>query len=101
MRVPGWQVKPGHLLQVELAACYRVFASRGWAEEIFNHITLRMPGALRYPKKFRLCFGGKFATILLWSVESFWIPMSWFRLAWAVDLLIRWFGPVCWACVVH
>ena len=76
MRVRGWQVKPGHLLQVELAACYRVFARRGWTEEIFNHITLRVPGALRYPKKFRLCFGGKFATIFMWSVESFWIQTS-------------------------
>lgn len=30
--------------RVELAACYRVFAHRGWVEEIFNHITLRVPG---------------------------------------------------------
>ena len=76
MRVLGRRGTPGHLVQVELAACYRVFASRGWAEEIFNHITLRVPGALRYPKKFRLCFGGKFATIFMWSVESFWIQTS-------------------------
>ena len=33
-----WQAR------VELAACYRVFHARGWSEEIFNHITLRVPG---------------------------------------------------------
>ncbi len=31
-------------LRLELAACYQVFARRGWLEEIFNHITLRLPG---------------------------------------------------------
>jgi ribulose-5-phosphate 4-epimerase/fuculose-1-phosphate aldolase len=30
--------------RVLLAACYRVFFARGWSEEIFNHITLRVPG---------------------------------------------------------
>jgi ribulose-5-phosphate 4-epimerase/fuculose-1-phosphate aldolase len=30
--------------RLELAACYRVFFARGWAEEIFNHITLRVDG---------------------------------------------------------
>jgi ribulose-5-phosphate 4-epimerase/fuculose-1-phosphate aldolase len=35
-----WQAR------VELAACYRVFAKRGWAEEIFNHISVRVPGPL-------------------------------------------------------
>lgn len=30
--------------RLELAACYRVFFSRGWSEEIFNHITLRLHG---------------------------------------------------------
>lgn len=34
-------------LRLELAACYRVFAQRGWLEEIFNHITVRVPGAER------------------------------------------------------
>jgi ribulose-5-phosphate 4-epimerase/fuculose-1-phosphate aldolase len=34
-----WQAR------VELAACYRVFHARGWSEEIFNHITLRVPGS--------------------------------------------------------
>jgi ribulose-5-phosphate 4-epimerase/fuculose-1-phosphate aldolase len=29
---------------VQLAACYRVFHHLGWAEMIFNHITLRVPG---------------------------------------------------------
>lgn len=32
------------LVRIELAACYRVFAFRGWAEEIFNHISVRVPG---------------------------------------------------------
>ena len=31
--------------RLALAACYRVFHARGWSEEIFNHITLRAPGA--------------------------------------------------------
>jgi ribulose-5-phosphate 4-epimerase/fuculose-1-phosphate aldolase len=31
--------------RVELAACYRVFDMLGWTEMIFNHITLRVPGA--------------------------------------------------------
>ena len=32
-------------LRLELAACYRLFAHLGWSEMIFNHITLRVPGA--------------------------------------------------------
>lgn len=35
-------------LRLELAACYRVFEHRGWAEEIFNHITVRVPGGARH-----------------------------------------------------
>jgi ribulose-5-phosphate 4-epimerase/fuculose-1-phosphate aldolase len=35
-------------LRLELAACYRVFDRRGWAEEIFNHITVRLPGRERH-----------------------------------------------------
>ena len=31
--------------RVQLAACYRVFHRLGWAEMIFNHITLRVPAA--------------------------------------------------------
>jgi len=31
--------------RVQLAACYRVFHRLGWTEMIFNHITLRVPGA--------------------------------------------------------
>ena len=31
--------------RIELAACYRVFDLLGWTESIFNHITLRVPGA--------------------------------------------------------
>lgn len=34
--------------RLELAACYRVFAHRGWVEEIFNHITVRVPGPHRH-----------------------------------------------------
>lgn len=32
-------------LRVQLAACYRVFDQLGWTELVFNHITLRVPGA--------------------------------------------------------
>jgi len=28
----------------ELAACYRIFAMRGWDELIYNHITVKVPG---------------------------------------------------------
>jgi ribulose-5-phosphate 4-epimerase/fuculose-1-phosphate aldolase len=28
----------------ELAACYRIFAMRGWDEMIYNHITVKIPG---------------------------------------------------------
>src|SRR3954465_5148557 len=31
--------------RIELAACYRIFDMLGWTEMIFNHITLRVPGA--------------------------------------------------------
>jgi ribulose-5-phosphate 4-epimerase/fuculose-1-phosphate aldolase len=33
-----WQAR------VQLAACYRMFAHHGWAELIYNHISLRVPG---------------------------------------------------------
>ena len=33
-----WQAR------VQLAACYRMFAHLGWAELIYNHISLRVPG---------------------------------------------------------
>lgn len=32
-------------LRARLAACYRVFAMLGWVEMIYNHITVRLPGA--------------------------------------------------------
>src|SRR5919198_3727868 len=31
--------------RVELAAAYRIFDMLGWTETIFNHITVRVPGA--------------------------------------------------------
>ena len=31
-------------LRVQLAACYRIFDHLGWAELIFNHITVKIPG---------------------------------------------------------
>ncbi|HET9736357.1 MAG TPA: class II aldolase/adducin family protein [Burkholderiales bacterium] len=34
-----------HAARVQLAACYRIFHHLGWTEMIFNHITLRVPGA--------------------------------------------------------
>ena len=33
------------MARVRLAACYRVFDHLGWTESIFNHISLRVPGA--------------------------------------------------------
>ena len=32
--------------RLELAACYRVFAMLGWAEMIYNHITVRLPDSV-------------------------------------------------------
>ena len=34
--------------RILLAACYRIFDMLGWVEMIFNHITLRLPGAERH-----------------------------------------------------
>ena len=31
-------------LRVQLAACYRIFAHLGWDEQIYNHISMRLPG---------------------------------------------------------
>ncbi|MDJ0840967.1 MAG: class II aldolase/adducin family protein [Acidobacteriota bacterium] len=31
-------------LRVQLAACYRIFAHLGWDENIYNHISVRVPG---------------------------------------------------------
>jgi ribulose-5-phosphate 4-epimerase/fuculose-1-phosphate aldolase len=33
-----------HVLRVQLAGVYRIFAMLGWTELIYNHITLRAPG---------------------------------------------------------
>ncbi|NNC71968.1 MAG: class II aldolase/adducin family protein, partial [Sphingomonadaceae bacterium] len=30
--------------RLDLAAAYRIFALEGWDENIFNHITLKVPG---------------------------------------------------------
>jgi ribulose-5-phosphate 4-epimerase/fuculose-1-phosphate aldolase len=35
-------------LRLDLAACYRIFALLGWTDMIFNHITVRVPGAERH-----------------------------------------------------
>ena len=40
------------LLRLELAACYRLFDWMGWAESIYNHITLRIPHADGEPESF-------------------------------------------------
>ncbi len=48
------RARPAHIdetewaLRVELAACYRVFDWLGWTENIFNHITVRVPGPERH-----------------------------------------------------
>jgi ribulose-5-phosphate 4-epimerase/fuculose-1-phosphate aldolase len=34
------------LSRVELAACYRIFDMLGWAEMIYNHITVRIPNSV-------------------------------------------------------
>ncbi len=34
------------LSRVELAACYRIFDMLGWAEMIYNHITVRLPASV-------------------------------------------------------
>jgi ribulose-5-phosphate 4-epimerase/fuculose-1-phosphate aldolase len=34
--------------RLQLAACYRIFDHLGWTELIYNHITLRLPGADRH-----------------------------------------------------
>jgi ribulose-5-phosphate 4-epimerase/fuculose-1-phosphate aldolase len=54
-------------LRLELAACYRVFEHRGWAEEIFNHITARVPGPERHYliNPFSLTYGEVTATNLV------------------------------------
>jgi ribulose-5-phosphate 4-epimerase/fuculose-1-phosphate aldolase len=36
---------PERQARLRLAACYRIFDYLGWTESIFNHITLRVPGA--------------------------------------------------------
>jgi len=46
--------KPAHIgdaewaLRVQLAGCYRVVNWLGWTENIFNHITVRVPGPERH-----------------------------------------------------
>lgn len=37
--------------RVELAACYRIFDMLGWAEMIYNHITVRIPDAVSQGSK--------------------------------------------------
>ena len=38
IRPEEWQAR------CELAACYRIFATFGWTESIYNHITVKVPG---------------------------------------------------------
>ena len=46
--------RPAHIapeewaLRVQLAAAYRIFDHLGWTELIYNHITVRVPGAERH-----------------------------------------------------
>jgi ribulose-5-phosphate 4-epimerase/fuculose-1-phosphate aldolase len=40
-----WQAR------VELAACYRIFDMLGWAEMIYNHITVRVPESVSHGSK--------------------------------------------------
>ena len=41
---PAGMTETEWALRLELAACYRLFDHMGWAEMIFNHITVRVPG---------------------------------------------------------
>lgn len=43
--VPTPIAPPDQAARRELAACYRLFDRLGWAEGIFNHITVRVPSA--------------------------------------------------------
>ncbi len=45
---PAWCSAAEWEARVQLAATYRVFHLLGWSELIFNHITLRVPGAERH-----------------------------------------------------
>ncbi len=40
--------EPEWAARVQLAAAYRIFAHLGWTEMIYNHISLRLPGAERH-----------------------------------------------------
>src|SRR3954468_11458059 len=40
MHPDEWQAR------VQLAACYRIFDMLGWAEMIYNHITVRLPDSV-------------------------------------------------------
>jgi len=42
---PAGMAEEEWCLRLELAACYRLFDWLGWAESIYNHITVRLPGA--------------------------------------------------------
>ncbi|MEN9539260.1 MAG: hypothetical protein RLZZ126_1495 [Pseudomonadota bacterium] len=37
--------------RLQLAACYRIFAMLGWAEAIYNHITVRLPASVTGAQK--------------------------------------------------
>ena len=52
-------------LRLELAACYRLFDALGWAESIYNHITLRVPGEAFLINPFGLHYGEVTAANLL------------------------------------
>ncbi|MBP7568042.1 MAG: class II aldolase/adducin family protein [Burkholderiaceae bacterium] len=49
-RARALDMRPTHIeateweARLELSACYRLFDWMGWAESIYNHITLRVPG---------------------------------------------------------
>jgi ribulose-5-phosphate 4-epimerase/fuculose-1-phosphate aldolase len=57
-RAQAQRMRPAHIapeewsLRLELAACYRLFDHLGWAESIYNHITLRVPTSDGAPEIF-------------------------------------------------
>lgn len=57
-RAQAERMRPAHIdaqewsLRLELAACYRLFDWMGWAESIYNHITVRLPDREGRPEAF-------------------------------------------------
>ena len=64
-RCPHGMAPEEWALRLELAACYRLFDALGWAESIYNHITLRVPGEAFLINPYGLHYGEVTAANLL------------------------------------